>query len=334
MKFVDLKKHLISQNYYCCYNIYGDDSFLVDSSKNMIINYATNKNEFDRIVASAENFNAESLLANLNSVSFFGGKKLVLIGGVESAKNKDVLNFVTSYLNSPNPNSVLVVISDVQLIDDKKLQEINAAGNIISAVDCSRLEKNVIVNWINNELKQKNVAMTDGAKDKLIDYTNGYLSRIAFELEKLVSYNQVEISEQDVELLVQKDLEYSIFELTENLGVGNAQKALAILSDMMADKKVAPSVLGLIQNYYRRLFFCSITSKTNAQLGQELGIKEFAVKKAKQTASLYSKITLKKILELCGDLDFKVKSGQMPYKSAVDYLAMYVLTNNKNTASD
>lgn len=334
MKFVDLKKHLISQNYYCCYNIYGDDSFLVDSSKNMIINYATNKNEFDRIVASAENFNAESLLANLNSVSFFGGKKLVLIGGVESAKSKDILNFVTSYLKNPNPNSILVVISDVPLLEDKKLQEINSEGNIIAPVDCSRLEKNIISNWINSELNKKNVSITQSAEDKLIDYTNGYLSRIAFELEKLVSYNQVEISEQDIDLLVQKDLEYSIFELTENLGIGNAQKALAILSDMMADKKVAPSVLGLIQNYYRRLFFCSITSKTNAQLGAELGIKEFAVKKAKQASSLYSKITLKKILELCGDLDFKVKSGQMPYKSAVDYLAMYVLTNNKNTASN
>lgn len=329
MKFVDLKKHLISQNYYCCYNIYGDDSFLVDSSKNMIINYATNKNEFDRIVASAENFNAESLLANLNSVSFFGGKKLVLLGGIESQKHKDIISFVLSYLKNPNPNSVLIVISDAQVFDDKKIEELNKSGNIIASIDCDKLEKNIISNWINNELKQKNVTMSQQAKDKLIDYTNGYLSRIAFELEKLVSYNQVEISEQDVELLVQKDLEYSIFELTENLGTGNAQKALAILSDMMADKKVAPSVLGLIQNYYRRLFFCSITPKTNAQIGLELGIKEFAVKKAKQTASLYSKITLKNIVELCGDLDFKVKSGQMPYKSAVDYLAMYVLTNKK-----
>ena len=332
MKFVDLKKHLISQNYYCCYNIFGDDSFLVDSSKNMIINYATNKNEFDRVVSSVENFNADSLFSNLNSVSFFGGNKLVLIGGVETAKNKDIINFVGSYLKNPNPSSILVVISDSQILEDKKLQEFNGDKNIIASVDCSRLEKSVISNWINNNLKQKNVAITDQARDLLIDYTNGYLSRISFELEKLASYKQDEITVQDVELLVQKDLEYSIYELTENLGIGNSQKALNILNDMMADKKVAPSVLGLIQSYYRRLFFCSITPKTNAQIGQDLGIKEFAVKKAKQTASLYSKIALKHILELCGDLDYKVKSGQMPYKNAADYLVMYILKNNKKTA--
>ena len=330
MKFLELKKHLLTNDYYRCYNIYGDDSFLLDSSKNMIINYASNKNEFDRVVANAENFNLDSLLSNLNSASFFGGTKLVILGGVEAQKSKEIVNLIFQYSKSPNPNSIFLIISDSQIIDDKKIIELNKNGKYFAPVDCSRLDRPMLLNWINDALSKKNACMAEDAKLKLIDFTNGYLSRISIELNKLISYKQDEITSNDVELLVNKELEYSVFELTENLGRGNAEKTFAILNDMMADKKAAPSVLGILQNYFRRLFFCAITPKTNAQIAAELGIKEYAVKKAKEASALFSKITLKKIVDLCADLDYKFKSGQIPYQNAVDCLIMYVLLNNKN----
>ena len=173
MKFVELKKHLLNNNYYRCYNIFGDDSFLVDSSKNMIINYASNQNEFDRIVASFENFNADSLLSNLNSSSFFGGTKLVILGGVESQKSKEVCNLIDLYLKNPNPNSIFVVISDTSLFEEKKIAELNKTQNTFANIDCSRLDRDMIINWINNNLKQKNITMIIyGPKCSCIKFEN------------------------------------------------------------------------------------------------------------------------------------------------------------------
>ena len=172
--------------------------------------------------------------------------------------------------------------------------------------------------------------MADDAKVLLCDYTNGYLSKITIEIDKLVSYAKGrEIVQDDVKLLVQKDLEYTVFELTENLGSGNSERTLQILDEMMSDKKTAPSVFSLIQNYFRRMFYASITPKTNLQIADDLGVKEYAIKKAKQQSLLFSKIKLKQIVNLCGDLDFKIKTSQIGYQNAVYYLVMYILTNKK-----
>ncbi len=327
MKFVELKKHLITNNFYHCYNLFGDDSFLIDSSKNLLFKYASNQNEFDRIMLSAENFNQQNVLSILNTPSFFGGNKIVVLTGVEKTKNKDVLKLVEDYSKFPNSQSIFILISNESLFDENKFN----SKNFFCNVDCNRLDRNTISSWINATLKEKNATITDEAKLLLIDYTNEYLSRISLELEKLISYSNGNITKDDVELLVEKSLEFSVFELTENIGIGNRKKTFEILSHMMEDKKSAPTVLSLIQNYFRRMLFSAITPKTNLQIANELGVKEYAVKKAKETSKLFSKIALKDIVELCGELDFKVKSGQTNYKNAVYYLIMYILESNRKS---
>lgn len=324
MKFVELKNHLLTKNFYHCYNLFGDDSFLLDSAKNLILNYAASKEQFDRIFISAENFNSKNVLAILSTSSFFGGIKTVVLSGVEKTKNKEILSFLEAYSTAPNPQAIFVVISNEQLCETE-----NFKGNFLCNIDCNRLDRNMIERWVLTELGQKNATITDQALNILLDYTNEYLSRISLELNKLVAYTSGNIKAGDVKLLVSKELEYSVYELTENLGNNNKQETFEILNQMMSDKKAAPYVLSLIQTYFRRMFFCAISTKTNAQIAAELNIKEYAVKKAKETSKLFSKVALKDIVEKCNDIDQKVKSGQTSYKNAVDYLVMQILILNK-----
>ena len=329
MKFVELKKHVMSKDYYCCYNIYGDDSFLINSSLNFFFNFAINNNELSKTVLSTENFDAKNLLSILNTSSFLGGAKVVAIKDVDEVKDKAVLDAVLSYQKNPNNFNILIIISKNQLFDDKKTEIFNKNQKFLCNVDCNRLDEKTTYSWINLSLKEKNAVMQEQAKVLLFEYTNGYLSRIALELDKLISYaSDREILEDDVKLLVQKELEYSVYELTENLSTGNSQKVYEILNDMMRDKKVAPSVFALIQNHFRRMFFSAITPKTNAQIAEMLNVKEFAVKKAKMQSVNFSKTNLKNIVSLCGELDYKIKTSQINYTNAVNYLVSSILSNN------
>ena len=329
MKFVELKKHLTSEELYCCYNIYGDDSFLIDSSKNLFFNYASSKNEFDKIFLSAENFDENATLAILNSNSFFGGKKTIILTGIESTKNKNILKFIEKYAKNANKNAILLLISNEKLFLDDYFKTEKFYCN----VDCNRLNRPMIERWILSTLNSKNANITDKALHKLIDYTNEYLSRISLEIDKLIAYTNGNIDENAVDLLVKKELEYSVFELTENLGLGNADKSFEILRQMLSDKKTAPSILSLIQSYFRRMLFSAITPKSNAEIASLLGIKEYAVKKAKETSTLFSKITLKNIVDECAKIDVEVKSGKTNYNYAVQYLVMYILSSNKKNVN-
>lgn len=328
MKFVELKKHLSMQKYLFCYNLVGDDSYLIDFAQNLFFGQVAGNNILNKTVLSADSLDKNSFENAIYATSFFATQKVVIIKDVIVQKNKTVINSIKEYIEkTPNDLTVLVVVSDEKIFDTAYIQK-NA--DKVDVVDCNRLDVNTVETWIKSVLAKKQVEISKDAIAKLVDYTNGYLSKISVELNKLVAYKTDKlINVIDIETLVSKDLEYSVFELTENLGKGNTQKTFEILNHMMQDKKSAPTVFALIQSYFRRMFFSVITSGTDAQIASMLGVKEFAVKKAKSTAVLFTKQVLKSIVDLCTELDLKIKSSVVLYEDAIDFLVMFALTNNK-----
>lgn len=331
MKFVELKKHLLQKKLFAVYNLCGDDGFLIDSAKNLFFNYVVNNNELSKVKLSCESLTGERLKTILSTSSFLLGQRVVLIGDLNVQKNKDILEVCVQYSKMPDSLTTLVVVSNAPMLDAKKDAKFLASKDCgFCLVDCNRLDKNMMARWIASNLAENDAKMSQDAVSTLIDFSNGYLSNVEMEMQKLISYaNGREITKQDVELLVTKDLEYGVFELTECLGRGDAKRALLIVDDLMKETKTAQSVLSMIQNYFRRMFYVAITPGTNLQIAENLGVKEWAVVKAKQSASLFTRAKLKNIFELCGQLDFQVRTGKIAYKRAVDNLILTILTNNK-----
>ena len=223
MKFVELKKHLLNEKRYCCYNLVGDDSFLVDSSINLFFNYVAT-NDLDRHHLSAENLDANKLSNALNSVSFFGGTRVVVIKHFDANNNKTVVEHLKKYLSSEQSNNVILVVCSAEPVFKDK--ETSTLKNFV-IVDCNRLDDAVVLSWINSTLKSQNASMKQSAKMLLLDYTNMYLSKISMEVNKLINFaGGREIEDEDVKNLVTKDLEFSVFELTENLGRRNSKKTV------------------------------------------------------------------------------------------------------------
>lgn len=329
MKFVELKKHLSEKKFLFCYNLVGDDSYLISLAENMFFANVAGSVELNRCFLSAENLDKNTFQSAINTTSFFCQTKLVVLRDVVANKNKTQIGFIKEYLqSSANDFTVLVIVSDEKIFDDKFIQ--SNAGKV-DIVDCNRLEQSMVFTWINSVVSKKGKSITRDAISKLVDYTNCYLSKISVEIDKLINFittNTIEVS--DVETMVVKDLEYSVFELTESLGHGNEKRTYEILSHMMQDKKAPPSVFAMISNYFRRMFFSVVTAGTDSQIASQLGVKEFAIKKTKMTAGLFSKQTLKAIVDLCTELDLKIKSSQITYVNAIDYLVMFILTNKKS----
>ena len=84
-------------------------------------------------------------------------------------------------------------------------------------------------------------------------------------------------------------------------------------------------MFALISNQFRRLFYASISDLTNAELAGLLGVKEFAIMKARQLAKGFSKAQLKKICSLLEEMDYAVKSGAMLQTNALYLLVFNIL---------
>lgn len=330
MKFVELKNSL-KNSVLPCYIIQGEDDFLCNSSLNLIERQMfgeITRNNLNKQVVSTENLDANKFIDILNTVPFFDKYKLVILRQYDDKVSNDIISQLKNYLTSPSSSTVLVIYSLSSSDAFKSLK------NSAEVVDCSRLDKNNISGWVLAKLKttkkvgngsEISLTIDQDALALLIDYTNGYLSKISMEIEKLIAYCSVVITKQDVEKLVSKDLEYSIFELTEAIGQGNKTKAVLIKNDLMSNRKTFNTTMAVCSSFFRRLFLSITSPLPNSEIANLLGVKEYAITKSKEVAKKFGAKTLKEIVELCASLDYKTKTSEMSLENATDYLLAFVL---------
>lgn len=326
MLFKDLKKSL-QENISNCYILScgkdKEDLYLKSSCINNIKN-ATIK-EFTDLnlqVFTTETLNAENVKKALQTLPFLSEKKLIIIKENETVKNKEVISFLSQYVLDPVSSSVLLIDE----CENSGFTELENKNNVC-VVDCSRVEKNILENFVLRTCKNHGFQIENQAIDKLIDFCDGYMSKIDIELDKLISFklNEKNITCEDINENVSKSDEYQIFELTNSLFSKNAEKALFIVDDIIKNKKNVASILGLIFNHLRRSFYVKISKDNISDVAKMLEIKEFAVKKLKEQTTNISAKKLKEMLVLCKETDFKIKSGNLDLVTGIYNLVFTIL---------
>ena len=308
-----LKKRL-SEGLARVYVVEGDDYYLFDKAFLMIKNACgITLDDFNVNVFDEESFSTDKLFAATELLPIIDEKRLVVIkGGKLSEGDKKRTTEILLHI----PKTTVVVV-----LDYNKNFEFLKKDFVL--VDANRMDKELVKKLITAYLERISKKIDADAMDELIESCNGYLTRIMNELNKLVCFDldSENITKESVDKLVNKDIEFSVFELTEALSKKDGDKAIRLLKLMEKDQ----GVFALISYQFRRLFYASISDLTNAELAGLLGVKEFAIMKARQLAKGFSKAQLKKICSLLEEMDYAVKSGAMLQTNALYLLVFNIL---------
>lgn len=308
-----LKKRL-SEGLARVYVVEGDDYYLFDKAFLMIKNACgITLDDFNVNIFDEESFSTDKLFAATELLPIIDEKRLVVIkGGKLSEGDKKRTTEILLHI----PKTTVVVV-----LDYNKNFEFLKKDFVL--VDANRMDKELVKKLITAYLARISKKIDADAMDELIESCNGYLTRIMNELNKLVCFDLdgENITKESVDKLVNKDIEFSVFELTEALSKKDGDKAIRLLKLMEKDQ----GVFALISNQFRRLFYASISDLTNAELAGLLGVKEFAIMKARQLAKGFSKAQLKKICSLLEEMDYAVKSGAMLQTNALYLLVFNIL---------
>lgn len=155
------------------------------------------------------------------------------------------------------------------------------------------------------------------AMDLLIQYSNMDLSRIILEIEKLKCYTSgKKINKEDVEINVSNNIEDAVFELSEAVSSKNYARAKELVDRLSERGYGYSALLAIITNHYRRMFHSVLSNLSDFELSEILGVKEYAVKKARMAGGKYTKVRLKEIIDMLVDTEFSFKSGQMTDETA------------------
>lgn len=296
------------------YLVEGDDYYLYDKAFSMIKNACQiTMDDFNINIFDDESFNLTKFFNATEMLPMADPKRLVVLKGCKITES-DKKNLYELLLKIPKTTTVLILDYNNNFEYLKK---------DFVFVDASRMDQHTVGKLVIAYLAKQGKQISSEALTALIEACNGYLTRIFSELGKLVYYdvNSPLITKKMVDELVTKDTEFSVFELTEALSKKNGDKAIKILKLMEKEQ----GVFTLIANQFRRLFYASISDLPNLELAKLLGVKEFAVIKARQLAKGFSKAQLNKISSLLEELDFSVKSGAILQQNALYLLVFNII---------
>lgn len=297
------------------YLVSGDDFYLFEKAISMIRSaLKINFGEMNISYFDDDNFVPIKVVEACDMLPIEDESRLVVIKSVSKVTENDK-KVLEKYLESPNPSSTLVILDFYGKFESIKRN--------IDFVDAKRMDKMMISRIVFSELERRGKQISPEALDALIEACNSYLTKIMNELDKLCYYTmQGElITKKVIDNLVTKDIEYTVFELTDALSQRNADKSIALLNLMSKEQ----GTLSLISNHFRRLFYISVSDMSNAELATYLGVKEYAILKARKQVNNFSKAQLKKIVNLTEEVDFFTKSGKMQAENALYYLVFNIL---------
>ena len=286
------------------------------------INKIIKENDINRESISSydlETDNIMNALEDINTLSIFSDKKLVIVYNIELLIKKDdknndlyVLELI-KYLNNQSDN--ILIISGKSLPNRKKL--ITSFDSFSTKIEATNFDINSYIKELLN-----GYMMSNNDIELLKTYCSNDLLRIKNEIEKLKLYrfDEKQITRNDIESLVKKDLDKTIFDLINSVEKGTKNRSFDIYKELKEQNEEDMKILSMLANNYRLIYqIKNLTyTKTDNEIKEILGIanpKRISILRSK--GYNYTNKDLENILSFLADLDYKIKTGLIDKETAV-----------------
>ena len=310
MIYTDFKKSIDNGECRGIYLFEGTDAFFSNRGFLLLKDKFLSEPDLNLKVFS-EGVSENALVASLESYPFLSEKRITVVK--EFYPDKVFLKGkFKSYLENPYPTSILV-IQNLKPCDSLK------KFNSVCVVDCSKADAALLSKWIKIEGRRSGVEFDNDAISTIIEYCLSDMTKINTETQKLISYaiGSGRVSKDDVEMLVTKDTEYKIYELTDYIGRRNFSGAQGVVSELIGKGEGYQRLIISLYNYFRKLLHVALSDKTNGELAVLLGTEGFVIQKLRKQASVFKKKSIKNAVDMLSDFDYKIKSGRSDEQTAL-----------------
>jgi DNA polymerase III subunit delta len=266
---------------------------------------------------------SDDILEDLQTVSFFAEKKVIVIRNIDELEKEDefvIKNWVT-YFEKPNPDVILIIAMQELLPETSLLGGALFKYAFIEKV--KDMEKKDYPDFIKNMFKKYQYQITDDAVEALLERTNLDFNLINQEAEKLMlfAYDTKEINEKAVILLVSRNLEENIFELTNALLSKNQTKTIEIFYDLVARNEDPLRILTNIVGKVRELMHTKLLldkGYRQDQIAEHFHIKSGRAYYLVKNAQGVNFAQLENHIKKLSKLDYDIKSGKIDKKLGLE----------------
>ncbi len=265
----------------------------------------------------------DDVLEDLQTVSFFAEKKVIVVRNIQELEKADeyLLQSYLNYFEKPNPDVVVIIVMNELLPESSALGAALFKFAFIEKV--KEMDKKEYPDFIRNMFKKYSYTITDDAIEALLERTNLDFNLINQEAEKLMlfAYETKEINERAVLLLVSRNLEENIFELTNALLSKNQAKTIEIFYDLIARNEDPLRILNNIVSKVRELMHTKLLldkGYRQDQIAEHFHIKSGRAYYLVKNAQTIPFAQLENHLKKLSKLDYDIKSGKIDKKLGLE----------------
>lgn len=296
------------------YLLYGTDEYRLRQKLNEIVGFLC----FEKIDLSQ--VDEKVFWGYLNQSSLFAVKKLVVIENAFSS-----LEFKKSFSKKTKELSlsghILIFIETKEIKPtDRFFATLKENGKVQQFFPLAG--KN-LEEWVKKLFAQFGSHITDKALKNLLECTGSDMWALSNEVKKLATFRK-EITEEDVNLLVDPSIESEIFQTIDSLVSSNKKQAFIALQRFIDSGENLFHLLSMIAYQMRTLLIVKIAQSSDNFLAKDLGIHPYVFKKLTNMARNISLEQLKIAMQSIFLADLKRKTGQESPEQTVRSLVLSI----------
>lgn len=317
-----LKQQLKQSDMKNIYLFFGEEKYLVDMYIKKITDMALGDGlrEFNYSFYNEDNENYESFVNDVESYPTMAEKKVVILKNTKFVKLKDYQKpLVELFSNIPEYAVVIIVEEEASKIKKALSDAISKKGEIVE------FKKQGVADlraWVTRQLAQKNKQMNNEDMEYLVNLCERSLEKLSVECEKLTSATEETfITRAMIDELVKVPVEYKIFEMSDHLLSGNAQKAYAILNGFKISKEQPIVIFITIYKQLADIYMFRVLGEEGKNAAEYLAPnRKWLASKLSAEARRHPKEKIRMGMRLCAEFDLQIKSGKIDGFTALEMM--------------
>ncbi len=267
----------------------------------------------------------DQLIRSATAVPFLADKRLLIINNFLRDGDEKIRQYIELNLNKFPVSTEIILVEDGEV--KKNLGLYKKLLKSKSVVDFPLRKGYELEKWLTEKAKEKDIPIRISATKKLIATAGNNSFRLMNELEKLdlfrLAQNHPEISEADIDEMVESENDQNIFDFIDALGARNAKLAIKYLHNLLLGGKNENYILSMIVYQFRNMLLVQdlISRGTiHNQIPAQAELHPFVVGKTIRVLNNFDLPQLRRIYLRLQQADIDIKTGRIEPRLALEKL--------------
>ncbi len=249
-----------------------------------------------------EKLEKEQLPNLLQGGSLFSANRMVIIRTLSA--NKEVSEAFLDYLDKTSDDTKTILVEGPL---DKRTAFYKTLKKQTDFIECEEPKEPELMKWVSEYAQNQQGEIGHGEARLLVEFVGLDQERLAQEIEKLVAY-EPKITRQNIENLVEKRPQNTVFELLDAVLSGNKKRAQELLKNLESAFEDPYQIANLLIWQVQVLAVVKSAANTSdAEIAKDTKLSPFVISKTKRLAANIDQKTLREIVKITADMDIEIK---------------------------